>query len=86
MQYVTIASTGNTADFGDLNNAYGYGGGAAADPTRGLFAGGVNDSGKLNVIDFITIASTGNATDFGNLSSARQQLFSGMIGSAHGGL
>lgn len=60
--YITIASTGNAIDFGDLTvTTRGVEG--AANSTRALFAGG----NTTNVIGFVTIASTGNATDFGDL-------------------
>ena len=62
MDYVTIASTGNATDFGDLTAAR-YALTAAASPTRGVFFKGTN---VANTMDYITIASTGNATDFGD--------------------
>ena len=71
IQYITIASTGNATDFGDLSVARSYAG-AAASTTRGVFAGGFESSVK-NTIDYITIASTGDATDFGDLSVARSR-------------
>ena len=69
IEFVTIASTGNGTDFGDLLAAnFGLGGGSS--PTRGVFGGGAAPSG-VNVIQFITIATTGNATDFGDLTLTR---------------
>ena len=65
IDYITIASTGNATDFGDMTNGRNQVGGCASS-TRGLFCGGNN----LNTIDYITIASTGNATDFGDLPLA----------------
>ena len=62
IEYVTIASTGNTQDFGDLPRAEQYVNGASS-TVRGLFGGG-----QSNVIDFITIATTGNSQDFGDLT------------------
>ena len=71
MDYITIASTGNATDFGDLT-AYGQVGGTS-NKTKGIFIYGVEigfspDSADTNTIDKITIASTGNATDFGDMS------------------
>ena len=64
--YVTIASIGNAADFGDLTQQRGRLG-ATANTTRGLFfQGNKVPSGTSNVIDYVTIASAGNATDFGD--------------------
>ena len=67
IDYITIATTGNGADFGDLTVGRGFGPGASSG-IRGLFAGG---NGPSNVIDYVTIASTGNATDFGDLTVGR---------------
>ena len=69
MDYITIASTGNASDFGDLLAVTRNHGGLSSS-TRGLFFGGsTTDSSTLfNTIQYITIASTGNATDFGDLA------------------
>ena len=68
IDYVTIASTGNGADFGDLTVGR-YNPGSCSSSVRGVWGGGLNTSGvEINVIDYITIASTGNATDFGDLT------------------
>ena len=72
MDYVTIASTGNATDFGDLTVAKDNSSGAGSS-TRALFGGGGTGTRPTRPptdnIDYITIASTGNATDFGNLTS-----------------
>lgn len=71
IQYVTIASTGNSTDFGNLSERMHQHSGAGSS-TRGIFFGGSgNDSGSMNVIQYITIASAGDAADFGDLSSNR---------------
>tara|TARA_Y100000591_G_scaffold182023_2_gene157187 strand:+ start:961 stop:3486 length:2526 start_codon:yes stop_codon:yes gene_type:complete len=82
IDYITIASTGNATDFGDLTVARGYMAGLSSS-TRGVVGGG-NISGDTyqNVIDFVTIASTGDATDFGDLSVARAELVAGGAGHA----
>lgn len=71
IDYVTIATTGNSTDFGDTT-VIGYDGYSVSSSTRGVIGCGY-DSGTyaLNVINYVTIASTGNASDFGDLSSAR---------------
>ncbi len=69
IQYVTIASTGNALDFGDLTVRQAFNA-SAASGTRALFAGGISNTSPtayVNVINYVTIASTGNATDFGDL-------------------
>jgi len=69
IDYVTIASTGNALDFGDLIGAV-WGPASLASPTRGIWAGGI-DPNATNVINYVTISSTGNAQDFGDLSVAK---------------
>ena len=69
ISYVTIDTTGNATDFGDLLAAT-YGPGAAANSIRGVFAGGTV-GGKVNVIQYVTIATPSNATDFGDLTVTR---------------
>ena len=68
MDYITIASTGNAADFGDLTQARGDPA-SFSSPIRGITANGSAAPALSNVIDFVTIATTGNATDFGDASS-----------------
>ena len=64
IDYVTIATTGNAKDFGNLSNNLRYPG-AVSNSTRMVILGG--GAPRLNVIEYLTIASTGNATDFGDL-------------------
>ena len=84
MEYITIASTGNSTDFGDLTSARQQGS-AASGSTYGVFAGG-NDGSFTNVMDYVTISSTGNATDFGDLVNARGYMVNSGCSSSHGGL
>ena len=72
MDYVTIATTGNAIDFGDMTVGR-WGAGSCANGTRGIWAGG-NSGSTVNVIDYVTIQTTGNAVDFGDLAEARDQL------------
>ena len=69
MEYITIASTGDAVEFGDItvraSNCTSMT--SAASPTRGLLTGGVG-SPTATEISFITIASTGNDQDFGDLN------------------
>ena len=65
MEYVTISSTGNTSDFGDLAEAT-RGTSGVDNTVRGIAMGGQNPS-NINTIQYITIASTGNTTDFGDM-------------------
>jgi len=85
IQYVTIASTGNSADFGDLLEVN-HDLAAVASPTRGVFAGGGDADGTrpINRIQYITIATLGNAQDFGDLTTTADRM--GGISGSHGGL
>ena len=72
IEYITIATTGNVTDFGNLTSARGYVfQGQTASSTRGIFAGGY-ESSQVDTIEYVTIANTGNSTDFGNLSAGKQ--------------
>jgi len=74
IDYVTIASTGNAADFGNLTTVMdSSSGGGASSSTRGIQGGGRFGDAASDVIEYITIASTGNATDFGNLLAAQSE-------------
>ena len=66
---VTIASKGNSVDFGNMTFAGGYGGGLS-NTTRGILGGSRTPAAIIN-IDMITIASTGSAVHFGDLTVAR---------------
>ena len=76
MDYITIASTGDATDFGDLSVArYNLGGFASA--TRGVFLGGrkeTSSASNLCVIDYITISSSGGANYFGDLRDKYQTI------------
>ena len=81
ISYITIASTGNATEFGDLlaNNRWMAG---CASSTRGIFGGGYTSSSQ-DVIQYVTIMTTGNATDFGDLTVARY-LLGGLSNSTRG--
>jgi hypothetical protein len=82
IDYITIASTGNATDFGDLTQARSDFGGAST-KTRGTFICGRTPSIQ-NTIDYVTIASTSNATDFGDAVTARTG--NTASSNSHGGL
>ena len=88
IQYVTIASTGNATDFGDLNQASRRFAGCS-NSTTGVFGGGKFYNGSDDVLVFdlqsITIASTGNASDFGDLIGTGAEAITA-LSNAHGGL
>jgi hypothetical protein len=50
---------------------------------RAIYAGGEDNSGRIDIIQYFNITSTGNATDFGDLASARSR-FAGCASSTRG--
>ena len=84
IESITIASGGNTVDFGGIYaGAYNATG---ASQTRGLVAGGTRPSPTvyLNNIEYMTISTAGDAIDFGDLTRP----WYGVTGlsDSHGGL
>ena len=65
IQYLTIASTGNTIDFGDLTNARRRVD-ATSSSTRGLWGPADGEPTNVNIIDYVEIQTLGNAVDFGD--------------------
>ena len=76
MDYVTIATTGNAVDYGDMSNGS-SGNQCSASPTRGVIMGGSAPSNlssgasalETKLIQYSTIASTGNTQDFGDCTT-----------------
>ena len=83
IEYVTIASTGNAQDFGDLTGVNNYLSGTS-NSTRGIFNQGSSPA-NLNTIQYVTIASAGNAQDFGDAIYA-SFTFNNSSSDSHGGL
>jgi len=79
IDYITIANTSNTADFGNLRSATATSSGSS-NSTIGLIYRGTG----ANEVDKITIASTGNATGQGDMSTSRA--FPSSTGNATRGL
>ena len=84
IQYLTIATLGNTQDFGDSSGR--DQGGGSSSSTRGVAGGGYNNgtSTIANTIDYLQIMTTGNAVDFGDLTQKRRHVQGASNG--HGGL
>jgi hypothetical protein len=72
IDYITVSTTGNAKDFGDLVSIR-LQPGSLSSSTRGLIGGGRNP-GVTSDIDFVTIASTGNGFDFGDLTAGRRAM------------
>ena len=73
MDYVTIQTTGNSSDFGDLGTDHARCA-ATGDLSRALCCGGGNSDAPTNAVvsqEYITVATTGNATNFGDSTEAR---------------
>ena len=73
MQYITIATTGNATNFGDLLTGN-HNGGSCSPGVYGYFIGGDSTPytpNNSNVIQRITIQTTGNSTDVGDLTFLR---------------
>ena len=83
IEFITMATTGNAIDFGDLTRTtYQVASGVASSPTRGLALGGYPSPSQT--IDAFEIATTGNSVDFGD---AVRSSGSGIaLSSGHGGL
>ena len=82
MQFVTIATTGNSQDFGNQSVAR-YSKAGFASATRGFDAGGSSPSFETD-IEYVTISSQGGGNDFGDLSFSGYYI-TGMS-NGHGGL
>ena len=70
IQYVTMASTGNSQDFGNLVVASGFTcGNTASNSIRGLVTLGNTSPGTYeNVLQYINITTLGDAVEFGDLA------------------
>ena len=64
---LTIATTGNAVDFGDLSRVTTDTGGVAS-ATRGFTAGGFSVIADGTAIDFVIFSSGGGGNDFGDLT------------------
>ena len=81
ISFITVASTGDAQDFGDLTKN-GYNRGAVCDSKRGVFGGG--QPGNNTLMESIQIATRGNSVQFGDLAQAHEQC--GSVSNTHGGL
>ena len=84
MDYVTIASAGNAADFGDLTLQVKLTA-SCSSPTRGVVGYGLTESARQVTMVYFTIATTGNATSFGDFPQPGRE-GRAACSSAHGGI
>lgn len=68
IDYITIATTGNAIDFGDLNEAYSYNVAGLGSATRAIF--GKVALGNSNLTNYVEFSTLGNGVNFGNLVSS----------------
>lgn len=80
IDYVTISTTGNATDFGDMLSARNRAA-CESNGTRAIHGGGESGGTDVNTIEYVTIATTGNSTDFGDLTVARERLSAASNGS-----
>ena len=74
INYVEIATTGNSSDFGELSTALNSPKGTS-NTIRACFASGYDGSAYLNTIQYVTISSQGGANDFGDLTTGAEGAF-----------
>ena len=87
MEFVTMASTGNSVYFGELTGFNGTGKGGASSPTRFVLGGGYGSSPHfLNTIEFVQFATTGDSADFGDFQGFGRRLGTNGTSNNHGGL
>ena len=82
INYITIATLGNTNLFGDLTASKRFVSGTS-DKIRALCCGGYT-SGNQDVIEYVNIATQGNGVDFGNLQTSTYS--AAAFSNGHGGL
>ena len=72
MTYMTIATLGSAADFGDLStDCHGPSGGNCSSNTRGVIQLGMTSPNRVNTLEYVTIATTGDSKDFGDLTQQK---------------
>lgn len=70
IDYITIQSTGNATDFGDLDVTR-EDPTCFSDGTQGFGACGYDGSSNTQSVSYVTVATTGNASDFGDMTVTR---------------
>ena len=85
IDYITIDTTGNGTDFGDLSTNSQQARGTSND-TRFVRCGGISTPSynNVNIMEYVTIASTGNAVDLGDMANNHRAR--ACTSNGHGGL
>ena len=84
ISYITISSTGNEQEFGDLFAAGSQRGTAMSNSIRAVQIVN-NKNGQTNIMEYVTIQSTGNGKDFGDLNTTHLSN-AGSTSDSHGGV
>ena len=74
IEFITMASTGDSSDFGELTQErFDFGGSGCANGTRAVWAGGYSQTTPaatfFSTIDYVNVQSKGDAIHFGELSA-----------------
>ena len=86
MDFVTIATTGNATDFGDMVTGNTGASCSTSNSIRGVIMGGDLQPSNVftNVMQHITIATTGDSQDFGDMLTTGA--YRNSTSDSHGGL
>ena len=85
IDFITLATTGNAQDFGDLSANRDAGNCLCLTNQRSFYWWRrKSPNTPVNTMEYVTIATTGNPVDFGDLDALKKEL-SGMS-NGHGGL
>ena len=82
IDYITIATTGNALDFGDLTTTRGRAE-SVSNTTGAVCIGGENPS-AVTTMEYVTMSSTGNSVNFGTCSSGANNANNGASNSVRG--
>ena len=86
VEYITISTTGNGQDFGNLDDGTMLTSGCSSS-TRGLVMGGrLSSNVQTNRIEFLTIQTLGNGAQFGDLTKTNDYGSIGNLGNATRGM
>ena len=87
IEFLTMATTGNSVYFGDLTSFNGTGKSGASSQTRFVIGGGYGTSPHfMNNIEFVNFATTGDSADFGDFQGFGRRLGTNGTSNNHGGL
>ena len=88
IDYITISTTGNALDFGDILTGRSNIAASFSNSVRGILAGGLNQpyTGDGSTIQYVTLATTGDAVDFNGdtVLTAGHEYLSGAADSTRG--